>query len=370
MKESLSVLIIDDSRAMRALLEDILGSQSDISIVGSVFSPAKAYEILQRSPPDIVTIDLAMPSLDGTKILKEIQKINALQPRGRSIGILAISEDLTVGSEGALKALQQGAFDVLEKPLLLPHAAISQAFSASLIDKIRTYSQRREGNYKVVSRVESDPVGGSSMDKARLSNERSPIRGIMIAASTGGPKALSTLLPELVKLVNLPIVIVQHMPLGFTTSLAESLSSALPWPVHEARDAEKIEPKTIYIAPSGRHLHIRQHGEEQLMLALSDDVPESGCKPSANVLYRSAANHLGSGVLAIILTGMGDDGVKGLMAIRANGGYVIAQDEPTSVVWGMPGAAVNAGAVDKICPLSDIPSMVFSVINGRDRRST
>ena len=106
------------------------------------------------------------------------------------------------------------------------------------------------------------------------------------------------------------------------------------------------------------------------MLALSDDVPESGCKPSANVLYRSAANHLGSGVLAIILTGMGDDGVKGLMAIRANGGYVIAQDEATSVVWGMPGAAVNAGAVDKICPLSDIPSMVFSVINGRDRRST
>ena len=343
-------------------MEDILGSQSDISIVGSVFSAAKAYEILQRSPPDIVTIDLAMPSLDGTKILKEIQKINALQPRGRSIGILAISEDLTVGSEGA--------FDVLEKPLLVPHEPISQAFSVSLIDKIRTYSQRREGNYKVVSRVESDPVGGSSMDKARLSNERTPIRGIMIAASTGGPKALSTLLPELVKLVNLPIVIVQHMPLGFTTSLAESLSSALPWPVHEARDTEKVEPKTIYIAPSGRHLHIRQQGEEQLMLALSDDVPESGCKPSANVLYRSAANHLGSGVLAIILTGMGDDGVKGLMAIRANGGYVIAQDEATSVVWGMPGAAVNAGAVDKICPLSDIPSMVFSVINGRDRRST
>ncbi|TSA04905.1 MAG: chemotaxis-specific protein-glutamate methyltransferase CheB [Methylococcus sp.] len=369
MKDSLSVLIIDDSRAMRAVIEDVLRSQSDFTIAGSVFSAAKAYEILQRSPPDIVTIDLDMPSLDGTIMLKEIFRINENQPRGRSIGVLVISDQLTVGSEGALKALQHGAFDVLEKPKIALDEPIPLGFSNALIDKIRTYSQRREGHYKRLSPTDADPGIGAPFKGTPVSKERGPIRGIMIAASTGGPKALSILLPEMVKLVNLPIFVVQHMPLGFTTSLAESLSGVLPWPVHEARDSEQACRKTVYIAPSGRHLQISQQGEH-LMMGLSDGAPESGCKPSANVLYRSAAHHIGSGVLAIILTGMGDDGVQGLMAIRAKGGYVIAQDEATSVVWGMPGAAVNAGAADKICPLSDIPSMVFSVINGRDRRST
>jgi len=188
-----------------------------------------------------------------------------------------------------------------------------------------------------------------------------PIRGIVIGASTGGPRALSALLPELTTQVDLPILIVQHMPAGFTGSLAESLARKTGRNVVEAADKMPLEFRTVYIAPGGRHLVIRS-AEGVLQTGLNDQLPENGCRPSADVLFRSAATAYGSAVAAIILTGMGRDGTAGLGAIKRAGGFVVAQDEASSVVWGMPGSAHEAGVTDEVVPLDRIAGAIAAQI--------
>ena len=201
---------------------------------------------------------------------------------------------------------------------------------------------------------------------AKLPPPAGATRVIVIGASTGGPRALSGLLPELCSLVSLPILLVQHMPRGFTQSLADSLARETQKAVVEATDGAPIAPDTVYIAPGGRHLLIRG-SSANAKIGLSDQPPENGCRPSADVLFRSAATAFGSAVTAIILTGMGRDGTAGLGAIKRAGGYIFAQDEASSVVWGMPGSAVEAGVTHQVLPLNQLARAVAALVQGSKR---
>jgi two-component system chemotaxis response regulator CheB len=187
------------------------------------------------------------------------------------------------------------------------------------------------------------------------------MRAVVIGTSTGGPRALSALLPDLCTVVELPILIVQHMPPGFTKSLADSLARQTGRKVVEATEGMPLERATVYIAPGARHLLLRGSSVSPV-IALNEQPPENGCRPSADVLFRSAASVLAGEVVAVILTGMGNDGTAGLSAIRRAGGHVIAQDEASSVVWGMPGSAVAAGVVDEVYPLDRIAVAVAAVV--------
>jgi two-component system chemotaxis response regulator CheB len=190
------------------------------------------------------------------------------------------------------------------------------------------------------------------------------VKAILIAVSTGGPRALATLLPDLCAQVKVPIFLVQHMREGFTSSLAGQLARKTSRQVREARDGEPVQDGHIYLGPGGKHLTLRC-AAGQLLTGLTEQPPENHCRPSADVLFRTAAAALGGDVIALVLTGMGCDGTAGLAVLKRAGAYVIVQDEATSVVWGMPGSAVRAGLVDEILPLGEIASAVQVLVAGR-----
>ncbi|HQY88155.1 MAG TPA: chemotaxis response regulator protein-glutamate methylesterase, partial [Tepidisphaeraceae bacterium] len=351
MAERIKVLIIDDSRLFRSALDEALSGQGDIAVVGSVFSGLKALEFIRQSPPDIVTLDVEMPGMNGLETLEQIQQINP------SIGVVMVSAFTRRGADITVKALQAGAFDFVTKPSGPSVQENLAALRDEVLFKIRACARHR-ANLGAKSGVRL--TVRSSVVSMMVSVTRRPAaltRLIVIGASTGGPRALSTLLPELCSLINLPILLVQHMPHGFTQSLADSLARETKKVVVEATDGASIDAGTVYIAPGGQHLVIRGVGPSA-KLGLSDQPPENGCRPSADVLFRSAASAFGGAVTAIILTGMGRDGTAGLGAIRRAGGYVIAQDEASSVVWGMPGSAVEAGVTNEVLPLNQIARAV------------
>ena len=352
MAERIRVLIVDDSRLFRAALEEALAGLPDIQVVGSVFSGAKALEFIQASPPDIVTLDVEMPGMDGVETLLAMQRLGASNPRIASIGALMVSAYTRRGTESSMRALAAGAFDVVAKPSAASASDAIALLREEIVPRIRAFARRGPGATAAAPFRAPPP---------RIPGARRPARCIVIGASTGGPRALCTVLPELCAATRLPMLIVQHMPPGFTASLAASLAREARARVIEAADLAPLEPATVFVAPGGRHLVLRGTAELPL-LGLNDQPPENGCRPSVDVLFRSAAAVLGGAVVAVILTGMGRDGAAGAGAIRRAGGCVIAQDEPTSVVWGMPGSAVEAGAVDAVVPVSGIAASVVAAL--------
>ncbi len=355
MPERINVLIVDDSRLFRSALEQALAGQEDIAVVGSVFSGAKALEFIRKTPPDVVTLDVEMPGMNGLETLEQIQRLGA----GRPIGVVMVSAFTRRGADITVKALQAGAFDFVTKPSGPSEEANLATLRDEVLTKIRACARHRvRAGAPVGVRVAAPPVA--------VVPRVAPLRVIVIGASTGGPRALSAMLPELCSLVDLPILIVQHMPAGFTGSLAESLARETKKDVVEATDGTGLTMSTVYIAPGGRHLLIRGSAATA-KTGLNDQPAENGCRPSADVLFRSAATVFGNSVAAIILTGMGRDGTAGLGAIKRAGGYVFAQDEATSVVWGMPGSAFEAGVTDELLPLNQIARSVAAVVQ-RSRR--
>jgi two-component system chemotaxis response regulator CheB len=348
------VLIVDDSRIFRAALEAALSGEEGIEIVGSVFSGAKALEFIRANPPEMVTLDVEMPGMDGLETLKAIRQFCA--ESGKEIGVIMVSAHTKRGANVTVQALQHGAFDFITKPSGLQteeNLALLRQQLASKICLFMAELRRRETAKRRNARQRADRP---------RENRRRMIKAIVVASSTGGPRALGELLPDLSRCADVPILVVQHMPPKFTKSLADSLSRTVAVPVAEAEDGERLEEKRIYLAPGGKHLFLRQDGDE-LFLGLNEQPPENGCRPSADVLFRSAAAALQGGVLAIVLTGMGRDGTGGLGAIKRAGGYAIVQDESTSVVWGMPGSAVEAGLADEILPLGEIAAAAETLID-------
>jgi two-component system, chemotaxis family, protein-glutamate methylesterase/glutaminase len=367
MTDAAKILIVDDSRIFRSALEASLSGEDDVAVVGSVFSGEKAVQFIRATPPDIVTLDVQMPGMDGLETLRAIHQLKAGRPPGSEIGVIMVSAFTRAGADVTIQALQAGAFDFVAKPSAASSEESLDLLRRDLLPKIRSFMAQRR---RTTPRGATPPAPPSpAWPGAKPARAGRQVRAILIAASTGGPRALATLLPGLCRHVEVPILIVQHMPPQFTRSLAESLAQQTGRAAREASDAEPLQPRTVYVAPGGKHLLIRADRQGRLLTGLSEQPPESGCRPSANVLFRSAAAALGAGVLAIVLTGMGDDGTAGLGPLRRAGAYVIAQDESTSVVWGMPGSAVKAGLVDAVLPLEAMEEAVRTIFTAYDRPS-
>ncbi|HVP10809.1 MAG TPA: chemotaxis-specific protein-glutamate methyltransferase CheB [Phycisphaerae bacterium] len=359
MPDRIRVLVVDDSRIFRAALEQALSGQPDIEVAGSVYSGAKALEFIRSSPPHVVTLDVDMPGMDGLAVLQEIQSFNSGRPASEEVGVIMVSAFTRRGAEITVKALQAGAFDFVTKPSGPSPDANLATLRDDVLPRIRAYARLRLR--MAAPAVTAAPAVGHRAPPRRAGRRPAVVRAIVIGASTGGPRALSLLLPDLCSRVTVPILLVQHMPPDFTRSLAESLARQTQRNVVEAAEGMPLAPSQVIVAPGGKHLVLRGTPSAPV-IGLSDAPPENGCRPSADVLFRTAAAVMGRELLALILTGMGRDGTAGLGAIRRAGGYVIAQDEATSVVWGMPGSAVEAGVTDEVVPLPAIAGAAADIV--------
>jgi two-component system chemotaxis response regulator CheB len=332
------LLIAEDSPTARALLVAILGSDPDIQIVGEAKNGAEAVDLTRALHPDVVTMDLRMPVMDGFEATKEIM-ITAPTP----IVIVTGSYE-TREVEISLHSLRAGALTVLQKP----PGALAPDFDDQARELIATVKAMAE--VKVVRHWRPAQATGSA---SRRPPGTGGVRGqvVAIATSTGGPAALHQLFSALPGDFPLPLLVVQHITHGFTTGLASWLNAGCSFHVKLAANGEPLAPRTVYLAPDGRHLGVAGRAA----VALSDAPPVGGFRPSGTLLFESVAGAFGAATVALILTGMGEDGVVGLRAVRRAGGRIIAQDAKTSVVFGMPGAAVAAGLADQVLPLDAIP---------------
>ncbi len=349
------LLIVDDSRIFRSAVQESLSGENDIEVIGSVWNGVKAIEFIRKNPPDVVTLDVEMPDMDGLETLKGIQKINAANPKSKPIGVIMLSSHTQKGADITIEALEMGAFDFIPKPQGQSLKESLEMLRRQLVVKIRYFASKRISSVLSMPRVAVSALP----EMTPQASASSGVKAILIGVSTGGPRALATMLPPLCERVDVPIFIVQHMPATFTESLAKSLNALCRYTVIEGNDDQVIERQHAYIAPGGRHMLLREK-DQTVRTVINDQPPERGCKPSVDVLFRSAAAVFGKEAIAIILTGMGEDGTRGAGALKRAGAFVIAQDEETSVVWGMPGSVQASGNVDAVLPLHRIPHAVIA----------
>ena len=364
------ILIVDDSRIFRSAIEESLAPEKDIKVIGSVWNGIKAIEFIHSHRPDIITLDVEMPDMDGLETLKAIRKINAADKNARPVGVIMVSSFTQKGADTTIRALEAGAFDFITKPEGRSAAENIKLLGRQLVLKIRYFVSRHisEGVKEKNTGAEKHyPTASSRRPVHRRTvsgNADLPrgVRAILIGVSTGGPRALASMLPRLCEKVSLPIFIVQHMPPTFTQSLAGSLDTRCQtYTVTEGGNNVIVRDRHIYIAPGGRHMLIRKRGGD-IFIVINKQPPEKGCRPSADILFRSATTAYGGNVIGLILTGMGSDGTKGAGSLKRAGAYIIAQDEESSVVWGMPGSVKASGSADEILPLMRIPDAVSAVI--------
>jgi two-component system chemotaxis response regulator CheB len=342
------VLIVDDSTVIRGILGKIIDAEPDLRVVTTAENGMAALVALRYTPADVVILDIEMPEMDG---LTALPLILARHPRTR---VLMASSLTQKGAEVTMRALALGAADYVAKPSAKQGTKAMLALASDLVAKVRALG--RAGSSRASVAVPQRPaianasVAGSS-DQA--------VRVLAIAASTGGPNALAEVLAGLPPDFPLPIVITQHMPPIFTALLAQRLSRDGRRECVEGRDGELVRPGRGYVAPGDFHMTVGTV-EGQPILRLTKGPPENFCRPAADPMFRSVAAAYGASVLAVVLTGMGEDGRRGAEEIVRRGGRIIVQDEASSIVWGMPGAVANAGLASAVLPLRHIASHVTS----------
>jgi two-component system chemotaxis response regulator CheB len=360
-------MVVDDSVVIRGMIARWIGAEPDMEVAASLRTGLDALNQLERVNPDVAVLDIEMPELDGISALPK------LLAKKRDLIVIMASTLTRRNAEISFKALSLGASDYIPKPESTREAAAAETFRHDLIQKIRHLGAK-------VRRVATpaSPLA-PTLDKPReasLRQQPAPAqlvrrpfstltpRVLLIGSSTGGPQALMALVAEIGSVIDrFPVLITQHMPPTFTTILAEHLARTSQRPAHEAIDGEVVKPGRIYLAPGGRHMRVVRHGAEAV-IALDDGPPVNFCKPAVDPLFTSAIDVWQGGILSLILTGMGSDGMRGGKDIVAAGGSVIAQDEATSVVWGMPGAAANAGICSAVLPLNQIAPKLLRLFSG------
>jgi len=367
-------MVVDDSAVIRGLISRWVSSEPDMVVAASLRTGLDAVNQIDRISPDVALLDIEMPELDG------ISALPLLLAKKRNLIIIMASTLTRRNAEVSFKALSLGASDYIPKPESTREPAAAETFRHDLIQKIRHLGA------KVRRAVPASPSPSAvpAPDRPRELSPRpalapAPVasppiirrafgtlapRALLIGSSTGGPQALMTLVTELGAVIDrFPVLITQHMPPTFTTILAEHLARSSHRPAREAVDGEIVKAGQIYLAPGGRHMRVARNGTD-VVIALDDGPPVNFCKPAVDPLFTSAINVWQGGVLAVVLTGMGSDGMRGGKEIVAAGGSVIAQDEASSVVWGMPGAAAHAGICAAILPLNQIAPKLVRVFSG------
>jgi two-component system chemotaxis response regulator CheB len=338
----IKVLVVDDSIFMRRVISDAVNAAGDMVVVGTVANGDEVLKQVRDLKPDVITLDIEMPRKNGLIALQEVMT-DCPTP------VVMCSTLTASGTQATMAALEIGAIDFIAKPTQITAETMKLTFN-ELIPKIRTAAKARVGR--------GPSIGSRPVMKAVNSN-----KVLLIASSTGGPKALMTLFETLPKDMTVPCVIVQHMPVGFTKSLAHRLAGAGSFKVREAEPGDKLEPGLALLAQGGKHLEFESASRVRF-----NDAPERlGVKPCADYLFESGAKHLGDRTLGVILTGMGKDATQGALAIKQAGGMVLGESAETCTVYGMPRSAKEAGAVDGEFPVHELHLAIMAALQGGKR---
>ncbi len=342
------VAICDDSPLIRGIIGRALESSPQINVVLRAGNGRELLDQLRSARVDVVVLDIEMPVMDGLTALPLILKA------APDVRVIMVSTLTTRGADVTMRALQLGAADYVPKPTSLANVSGDDLFRRDLISKVRALGARR-------GRQAITPAPAGAKKPTLRSAPPLPPRVLAIGSSTGGPQALLSLIPALGRNFPLPILLTQHMPAAFTGMLAEHINRLNGPTCAEAIDGEALRPGHVHLAPGGRHMVVAGSGTS-LSIRLNDDPPENFCRPAVDPLLRSLAVAAGDRTLAVILTGMGSDGLRGGEKLIAASGGIIAQDEATSVVWGMPGAVAQAGLCFSILPLPEISRKILSLV--------
>lgn len=345
----IKVFTIDDSPIYRQVLREIITSDPDLEYCGFASNGLIAIKKIPIIQPDIITLDIEMPEMDGIQTLRYIMEKD---PKP----VIMISSFTKDGADITFKALEIGAVDYIQKPEVRSLHENIKLLEDVLLSKIKVFANFKLPDAKRFKQISEDdglPVIGG-LPSYEIPKIRSrPIEAICIGSSTGGTVALTNILPKIKENIGVPILVVQHMPRLYTNSFANRLNSLCGLTVVEAQGGEELKPNTVYIAQGGFHMSVKN---KRIVLDGSDTV--NNHKPSVDVLFHSVKEEFGDKSMAIILTGMGSDGAKGIAAIKTAGGFTIAQDEESSIIFGMPGSAIRTGKIDRIIPLSKISDFV------------
>ncbi|MDY6862884.1 MAG: chemotaxis response regulator protein-glutamate methylesterase [Thermodesulfobacteriota bacterium] len=357
LNDCLKVLIVDDTIFYRKIISDILQGIEDTKVVGSAGNGKIALSRISVLKPDLLILDIEMPEMNGLDVLRHLKKDYP------DVGAIMLSTLTREGSEITIKALELGAFDFIQKPQSGTLEENKKIILESLKPRLKAW-KRRIDIKRMLKRLPEDsvtkPVSGSLKADIQVRNGRSEIVGIGI--STGGPKALSLMLPKLPINTVVPVVIVQHMPPLFTRSLAKNLNSKCILSVKEAVNGEELKPGTVFLAAGGKQMKISSGVGGKKFIRITDDPPENSCKPSVDYLFRSIAHHYADRATGVIMTGMGNDGTKGLTLMKQSGAYIIAQNEATCTVYGMPKTPVDNGIVDIVVPLEKMADEIIKTV--------
>lgn len=383
------VMVVDDSVVIRGLLSRWIEEDPALELVASHRNGRLAVDDVERSDPDVVVLDIEMPEMDGLTALPLMLK------KKRDLIVVMASTLTRRNAEVSLRALSLGAQDYVPKPESQSQLSTSIDFRRELIEKVRALGQRKVRQRRPNRTMRAATAAGQTVSQTPVSRAAVVQQGytrlaaqpsaaaaagiatrpyssarpriVAIGSSTGGPQALQQVFADIGSSIgDLPVVVTQHMPPTFTAILAEHIAKAAGRPAKEADNGEILKPGHIYVAPGGLHMVVEKDGA-QVVARLQDTPPINFCKPAVDPLFDSVARVYGSATLAIVLTGMGHDGAAGVRTIAAAGGSVIAQDEATSVVWGMPGAAAQTGQCSDILPISRIGPKIAGMLNGGSR---
>jgi len=368
-------LVVDDTIFYRRLIKEILNEIDDIEVIGTAANGKMALNRIKNKEPDLVTLDVEMPVMNGLEVLQGINEENY------ETECIMVSSKTHRGGEITMKALEAGAFDFIPKPdtdsaeenrkelrreLKEKIKAFNRHHRLSGIVKGRDYSKSSKKKSKTKKKQKRKKKKKSRPEKVEIKKstrkrgEKS--KAIVLGISTGGPKALSTIIPEFPARIGVPIFIVQHMPPVFTSSLAKSLNKKSKLEIKEAEDGEKVSRDTIYIAPGGKHMKVTMGEGLVKKIKITDDPKENNCKPAVDYTFRSVARVYGSKTTAVIMTGMGSDGKLGFTVLKGAGAVTIAQSADTCTVYGMPKSVIEAELVDVISPLQEIPKEILKTI--------
>jgi len=336
MYEKITVLVADDSALMRKMISDMINSQPDMEVIDTAKNGEITVKKVREQKPDIVTLDIEMPVKNGIEALKEIKQISSTE-------VIMLSSLTSENSSTTIEALKLGAFDFIQKPSSTISLDIEKV-SQELFEKIRYAKAHKK---KTSNFAEREPaIAQPKITKPiAIKNYNKKVDAILIGASTGGPKVLFDIITKFPNTLDVPILVVQHMPAGFTKAFAERIDKNSSMTVVEASDGEIIKPNVVYIAPGGFHMTVSNN-----KIKLDTTPSIHGVRPAVDKLFISAAQNFTGGLIACICTGMGKDGADGVRAVKDNGGYIVAQDEASSTVYGMPKVAFETGCVDSVVP--------------------